>query len=863
MVWSNWQGAIWRGAAAAMLFWAGLAWTQPPADPADRIVTVDEGGKKTRCRILETWRMPDGRTAQLLEALDTGEKITIVDEPGMTPDAKRPQAMPKRIFAWGQGRRVPPEGSPLPPHLRIDSGVVIKNNPPPPIDAVPSAGPTIVNRVVDEQALGGPYAIRTEGPITIVEKSPAMRTNPGLFNRLFAKREVGLQKPAEAQVIEIPKQENPAPVVINQPKPAPVSRPTLLPGITRPQPKPELPPAPQPIRPIVPTPALPTESTPLVPMPTIPETSTPTAPIPTLPIPALPSKATPTFDPKVGPAIRPSVIPPGPGAANCDPSKPESCKPAETVKKPWRPGANIQAWLQGKSKSEHSKVEATKVNTAKSDPIKIGAAKSDSLKIDAVKPDTKVADHLAAQNKAAEKQLMANVEKIAGVPFSTAMMTPLPAPPQPDVKKPEASPLAIPRKDDKPLVLPPPTPKDEGVKPIEKRDMWGNAMDKPIAPVGRSLLDPIKPDTGKQPAPARPYDPLLSPDRLVKNDAKAPVVPPLSRTIDPGMAPPTSMPVAPPSGWPLGTQSVQAAHSGLLGTPTYIPVPTVTVPQPTNPPLPPTPQLPEPPNLNAYVNAFTPPPAPKGNPQLPPMQQNMMTPHAMMQPPMPYYGAPMMQQPMMLTPQMVAQQQWLAQQALLMQYGYRPSPALMNPYGQQMAMMPSQGPMSNFSRHYAGPMPPNPFAANPHVQTGYASMPYPAAMPMQPMLPQQQMIQQVSHHPQAMPTHQPSATQQVEQLLRVLRESPYPAQREWAAQSLTGLDWRVHPQIVPALIQSASQDPAPSVRAGCVSCLGRMNAAVEPVFGMLHTLRNDTDPRVRQEVDQAFVRLGQSPTAQQ
>jgi len=129
------------------------------------------------------------------------------------------------------------------------------------------------------------------------------------------------------------------------------------------------------------------------------------------------------------------------------------------------------------------------------------------------------------------------------------------------------------------------------------------------------------------------------------------------------------------------------------------------------------------------------------------------------------------------------------------------------------------------------------------------------------MMPPQQSMQPVAHQQQAVPTQQPSITQQVEQLIKVMRESPYPAQREWAAQSLTSFEWRMHPQIVPALIQSASQDPAASVRAGCVNCLGRMGAAVEPVFGVLHAMRNDIDPRVRQEVEQALVRLGQTPMA--
>ena len=175
MVWSNWQAAMRRGALVVVLAWSGLAWTQTSvprvdADPAERIMVVHENGKSTRCKVMETWQLPDGRVAHLLQALETGEMITIVDENSPTAETiKNPRAMPKRIFAWGLGRRTPPEGSPLPPHLRIDSGVVIKNESPAPSDATPSPGPAIVNRAIDEKALGGTY--RPEGPMTIVQGS--------------------------------------------------------------------------------------------------------------------------------------------------------------------------------------------------------------------------------------------------------------------------------------------------------------------------------------------------------------------------------------------------------------------------------------------------------------------------------------------------------------------------------------------------------------------------------------------------------------------------------------------------------------------------------------------------------------------
>ena len=57
------------------------------------------------------------------------------------------------------------------------------------------------------------------------------------------------------------------------------------------------------------------------------------------------------------------------------------------------------------------------------------------------------------------------------------------------------------------------------------------------------------------------------------------------------------------------------------------------------------------------------------------------------------------------------------------------------------------------------------------------------------------------------------------------------------------------------LLQAAQQDPAATVRASCVYSLAHMNAASEPVVSTLYMLRNDGDPRVRQEVEQALVRL--------
>ncbi len=805
MVWSNWQKAISRGAVLVLLLGSGLAWTQSPdrpaADPAERIMVVHENGKSTRCRVLESWQLPDGRVAHLLEALDTGERITIVDDQAPAGDrVVNPRAMPKRIFSWGLGRKTPPEGSPVPPQLRQDSGIVIKNETPPPSGAVPIQGPAIINRV-DEKVIGG-----AEAPIIPIRDEPS-KTNTKLLPRLFPK----LDRSAEPQVVDFPKQGPGAPLVINElPK-------NVGPIVTKPAIEP------------IPTPVI--DKTPSV------------GPRPPLPPVVSPRDTSPAI-PQLNPNIDPNSTPIGP--VTPDLILPEPSTQAEPQsKKGWRPGANIHAWLNGKS-------------TPRTD---------DSKKV------KKAEDYLVLQNKAAEKQLTEKIEKLSKSPFSTAMLAP-------DAKKPEPTPLAIPfpnaPKDDK--VALPPAP--ETPKPTEvKRDMWGGEATTPMLPPGRSLLDQsgVKPEMVKLPPPpqGRTNDPLTLPERLnPKDTAPAPrsgaapisqpkgvVSPPPSRN---DLAPPPPE-FAPNSGMPLGAQSVLAAKSGLLGPVTYVPVPTVTVPQPHTPPMPPPPQMPEAPQLNANVNAFSQPVAPR-TPQEVPWQQSGA------------FSNPMSQQQQILAQQqqMLAQQQQMLAQQAMMQYGYAMNPYAMNPYLQQQRMsapmaygmpyghpMQAQGPMTNFSRVYSGPMAPNPFAANPSVQTGYAPQGYPYQAPMQAMMPQPMQpvpqhlpTQQASHH---VPTQAQSVTQQVEQLIKVLRESSFPAQREWAAQSLTSYDWRVHPQIVPAILQSAGQDPAASVRAGCVYCLGRMGAAVEPVFGTLHSLRNDIDPRVRQEVEQAFGRLGQTP----
>jgi hypothetical protein len=480
------------------------------------------------------------------------------------------------------------------------------------------------------------------------------------------------------------------------------------------------------------------------------------------------------------PVAPPSVVTGSTGSVVSDSKIIIDKAPDVTETKPWRPGERIVNWFGGKSQTSPAKVEPTKApDTAKVDSVPPLPKSPDALKVQ------KIDDFLAQDNKTPEKKLQEKVAQAPPGPFSTAMGA------QPEVKK-----------------------NDAAVGPAEKKDMWGVGAPDSVLPPGKPA------DIGKVPpvAQTRVNDPLTMPERFADKRSMAGAIP----TGD-------MMPGDPSMGgaMPLGSQSVMAARSGMVGQITYVPVPTVTVPQPFNPPLPPEPKMPSPPQLNSYVNAFTPPPQPKGTQEY--SNQGMMPAQAM---------NPMMQHQMMMQ-QMAMYQQMLQQQA-------------MNANG--YPTMASQGPSTNFARQYQGPQAPNPVGPGPMIMpAAYAPLTYPPMMPQQPM--PMQPVQQAGYQ-------QPSpAASQVDQLIKVLRESPYPAQREWAAQSLTSYEWRAHPNIVPNLLQSASQDPAGSVRAGCVFCLGRMQAAVEPVFNTLNSMRNDIDPRVRQEVQQTLGRLGQTAAA--
>jgi hypothetical protein len=275
---------------------------------------------------------------------------------------------------------------------------------------------------------------------------------------------------------------------------------------------------------------------------------------------------------------------------------------------------------------------------------------------------------------------------------------------------------------------------------------------------------------------------------------------------------------------PLGSASVLAAG----GDPSMqlVPVPVVTIP-PRRPPQPPAAQVPQPPQPNMpngqWANAFS------------PTQQGPVDPNAF--------------SPQGYDPRVAAHYQMqmqMHQQAMMAQQGMtgHQAPA----YGPMAPMMPFPVPPSAqrpLPAAYMGPIPPDPMGNNRGNM-----MPY-GAMPPQVPYGHPSMDRRVPYGPMV-----PAALpQQIQQSLMDLKEAVYPSQREYAAMRLAEVDAARNPVVVDALLAAAKLDPAATVRASCVQGLARMNANAAPVVAALNGLKTDTDPRVRQEVDNALAVL--------
>jgi hypothetical protein len=353
-------------------------------------------------------------------------------------------------------------------------------------------------------------------------------------------------------------------------------------------------------------------------------------------------------------------------------------------------------------------------------------------------------------------------------------------------------------------------PEEKSRKPGLWSRLTGNdTAATPTRPVPAPVAEPrvietrpvVHQDTPVAPAPAKPVE-HVSP-------VPAPAQPPMSA------AP------APQGQVPLGVGSVMAAGDGTPGSVRYIPVPIVTMPDVAHMPGAPGAPVPRPPQ---------------------PVPQSAMG-YPTAQPSRPFGPPPTTTDPGMVnafTPMPSNEETARATNAFGQVEGTPMPPAMPGQQGPAApAMFPQRGGMMVM------PMPP----AGAPIPAGYqgSMMPTPGmptaaagakGSPLDPQVMQQLKVK----------------------TMVTLRDALYPSQRECAAETLAGMDWRSHPDVVLALVTAAREDPAATVRADCVRCLARMNVTTAPVITAIQGLRTDADPRVRQEADVALTVLspGQS-----
>lgn len=297
---------------------------------------------------------------------------------------------------------------------------------------------------------------------------------------------------------------------------------------------------------------------------------------------------------------------------------------------------------------------------------------------------------------------------------------------------------------------------------------------------------------------------------------------------------------------PLGSGSVMAASGGKPGAVVYVPVPMMTMPQVTRqpvPPMPPQPQIPQPPKTPILpgsadeANAFMPKPPPyqvgpdagitgAGNAFTVVQGPNPEGQGAFMNRGTGYPGMPP-RQPI----------------------GYPVAPyGMMPPYGP----MPQAVPQTVYVP-MAQPGYPAPYGSIPQMQYPQAYVARPqAASPMAQAAKPQAAAEVV---PAGYAAKEPT-DEIARQLIRVLHDSMYPSERERAVDNLATRDWHSNPAVVDALVKCAQEDPAATVRAACVRGLAKMGANTVPVASALQSLKADSDPRVRHEVEQAAPALG-------
>jgi hypothetical protein len=749
MVRLHWIGAVVVGMAASGFALAQQSsMFQPRAgQPHERFMTVREDGHAPqRCKLLKTWREPSGATAYQVQAVDTGELITIVESspaPGNSGGA-RTRAMLTRIFRWG-GSNQPPDRALTPPPSATVLGTPLSPQRP---SLVVTAPPT-------------PYPVMAQPPVLPrTAKAPQPTFVPKAPQQAI---------PARAAAVSPP-----MPSAVTPQKPTPLPAPTVsAPIITQPLFTPASPQTPKPSSVVV------TAAKSEV---TIAPPATPPAEMPTI-LQGPANQATIRSTPNVSATTPPRLAPVLPGTVvnqtPCDVCCPAACN--SCCPPPCNPCCQ---------------------SSCVCDPC--------------CQPKPSLWSRIFKRNPPCTC--------VVCDPPSNAPAPAKPAPAVPIMPKVATAPA----------------------KPSDWRESWGK-----VEPwkntEQRTAQAPVPIDPPAQP------DPLKAPDwyhgMAMKQKPASSKAVETAIPFDPPVSYKSSLVKGPPPKPPVRREEAKASPISPRGRPVQLPENEGNAFW--TPPAPTPPQTLQAPKYNAFEkDGNTPPRPPMGiapplsGVSMGPPPMGPMGPMAMMPtPPRPPSMPPMVDSGV---PPGMGNAFTLTGTRRPIPADFGPTPQEPNGFGDAVPYMPTQGPA--VPPRY-GMMPPMP------GMPGYPQQPMPNMMGMVPRGPMM-AINPLMAVPPTPNSSAPAGPASVPQIMVALKESQLPSQREWAAEQLSAQNWRTQPQVVASLTTGAREDPAATVRAACVRALVRMKVNTLDVVTVVQDLRNDRDPRVRQEADAAMEMLG-------
>lgn len=210
------------------------------SDGAEYRIIQEAGRLPMKCKVLKRWVLTDGQIACQMQAVETGEILTIVETGPAQPVADAPpgahfKEIAARIFHWGR-YKTPPAGAPLPPDY---SPEVIVEGPAPTFE-----GGVATRRGRLFRRPPAPVVVQATPAPVVVQETPR---SPGLLTRIHnwfggrsnaSQNQVAQKPPQEAQ--PVPAAPKPVQVVQAAPKPAlpaaPVAQAAPSPAVEAPRP---------------------------------------------------------------------------------------------------------------------------------------------------------------------------------------------------------------------------------------------------------------------------------------------------------------------------------------------------------------------------------------------------------------------------------------------------------------------------------------------------------------------------------------------------------------------------------------------------------------------------------------------------